>query len=384
MGVVQGAAREQVGAGALREEAVVDLALGELRVVAHRQPDLAVLVELVEPRRGLGIRLALAPQVGLYLVQEVVELGRLLAEDIPVEGLLVRLDLPRDAVEDLLDERVAGKVRRSRVGEAAGVVFRPGAQLVHRARRVFDLVGVVDHDELRLAPRRLAALYGVAEVAVDGGTVPVDVLRVGELLRPGTVPEARVGASREVLAVDPDEVYRALVLSGLPLVQEFVDRIRGVVERRAGQLYAVPPLQLRDGVVVDVGVGRVVAAVHGEVHLGPPGLFFELRERPVLAGRGARVAGPAAGDERQGERQGRERNQCDERDIPDLQREHVSPDLTGRGRSYCDDLTRPGLRRGGSAGSGVRPRGEASERLLHAPEHPLAVQVDHHVHLATR
>src|SRR4028118_916887 len=67
VGVVEGAAFEHVGAGALGPEPLVYLALGYLRVVAHRQPDLAVRVELVELGRGLGVRLAPAPAAPLPL-----------------------------------------------------------------------------------------------------------------------------------------------------------------------------------------------------------------------------------------------------------------------------------------------------------------------------
>jgi hypothetical protein len=140
----------------------------------------------------------------------------------------------------------------------------------------------VDHDELGLAPGGLAALDRVAEVAVDGGALPVDKLRVREPLGPRPVPEVRVRAGGEVLAVDPDEVYRALVLAGLLLVEQLVDGVGGVAQGRAPELYAVFPLQLRDHVVVHVGVYSLVPSVHGQVDLRPFGLLLQLRERPLL------------------------------------------------------------------------------------------------------
>ncbi len=229
---------------------------------------------------------SLAPQRRREVAQPLPQRRRQLVVGILVEARRHAVRSAGQRVEGLPDEDRPGEVRRRRIGEAAGVRLCPVEQPGDRGGRVRDAGGVVGEGELRLVPRRLTPLDRHAEVLAHQGVVVTDVLHVRQVVGPAAQPGTGFLAGGEVVAVDPHQVHRALVLAGGPFGEQASHRVLGVRHRHPPQRDAEVGGR-RGQHVVDVGVAPVVAAVHPQVHRLALRLGQHLVPRPVCRRRGA-------------------------------------------------------------------------------------------------
>ncbi len=262
MGVADGAAVKHEDAGGLRQAVVQDQGGGIRRVERDRDVELAVVEQLELGRPGGREHLAAAPQVRVQRLEIGPQRrGRLGEGGAARRRLLQDRRVRREFDEDLLQERRADEVGRRGVGEAARVRLGPVEEGGDAARRLVDPGAVVDEVDLGHAPGRLEALGRHGEVDPRGRLArEVDQPVVGQALGEGPEQQAVLLHGGEVLAVDPDEVDRAALVSpGRLLGQHAGDRLGRVGELHVAQRDAVvggDPLADPG----DVGVDPLVAA----------------------------------------------------------------------------------------------------------------------------
>ncbi len=159
------------------------------------------------------------------------------------------------------------ELRRFRVGEASGVVLRPGRQLGQAGRRPGHTRGVGVESQLGHAPGRFHAVDGLREVdarrrLADG----VDQRVVRQPLAPRAEQQALALQRQEVLAVDPGQIGRAAAAAaGSLLGAHPPDELGGVGELDMFELDAPTLGKLAAG-PLQVGVDALAAAPGVEVH----------------------------------------------------------------------------------------------------------------------
>ncbi len=237
MGVADAAAPGDVGAHRVGQQALGDRRRGIAGVEGQRDVDLAVAEQLAVGRVVGREGLAAAPQQRVELVEPGPERRRFGGEAGVGRRQQQQLGIPGKGVERLLQEGVADEVRRRRVGEAAGMRARPRQQVGDPARRIGKTRLVVEQDELGLAPGRFETLDRHGEVERHGGVGRwIEVARVRQQLGEGSGKQALGLHRREVFAIDPDQVDRALVLlAGGLLGQHAGHRLGGVGELHMAQ-----------------------------------------------------------------------------------------------------------------------------------------------------
>ncbi|MCY1539556.1 hypothetical protein D9M68_751470 [compost metagenome] len=173
------------------------------------------------------------------------------------------------------------KVRQARVGDAPGLGAGQRQQGLHALRRLRQAFAVGKQGELRHAPGRLHAVRGHGKIVQRGGlSFHVDPAEVGQAFGVRAEQQALALHRGKVLAVDPDQIHRALgghAARGLLGTHAF-DHVGRVGDLHVLQLHAKRSLHLLRH-PLDVGVGLFAAGPRVPEHgLATGGL---LDGRPV-------------------------------------------------------------------------------------------------------